>query len=203
MKSRNLFVIGDSISIQYGPYLREMLEGRIGYDRKRGEDQSLDLPDLKGANGGDSKMVLEYLYEEVKKGKKYDMLMINCGLHDVKVDENNKLQVDPIEYEGNLERIVKLAKGNSKDVIWVRTTPVDDEIHNQKASFKRYNKDVIAYNSIADEMMKRHSIPIIDLFSFTNHFNEEVYCDHVHFVTRIRELQAAYIAGYMARYSSS
>lgn len=202
MKSRKLFVVGDSISIQYGPYLRDMVEGMMKYDRKRGEDQSLDLPDIKGANGGDSRMVLEYLYEEIKKGKKYDILMINCGLHDVKIDDNNKLQVDRMEYQHNVQRIVELAKENSESVIWVRTTPLVDEIHNQKASFKRYNKDVIAYNSTADEIMKRHSIPIIDLFSFTNQFNENVYCDHVHFVPRIRELQAAYIAGYLASYTS-
>ena len=32
-----LFVLGDSISIQYGPYLQEFLGDKVEYDRKRND----------------------------------------------------------------------------------------------------------------------------------------------------------------------
>ena len=57
---RSVFVVGDSISIQYGPFLEQMLSGRIAYARKGSEDatmaealRNLDIP--VGANGGDLK----------------------------------------------------------------------------------------------------------------------------------------------------
>lgn len=59
MGKRNLFVIGDSVSIHYGPYLKKMIEYKFNYDRKRGIEQALeDLDTPIGANAGDSKMVL-------------------------------------------------------------------------------------------------------------------------------------------------
>jgi len=57
-----LYVIGDSISIQYGPYLEAALRGVMAYARKEGEEEALlnlDIP--QGANGGDSGMVLSFL----------------------------------------------------------------------------------------------------------------------------------------------
>ncbi|KIE48240.1 hypothetical protein U732_4009 [Clostridium argentinense CDC 2741] len=68
---RSLFVIGDSISIHYGPYLREMIKDKFAYDRKRGLEHALiDLDKPVGANIGDSSMVLEYLQEEYNLGRK-------------------------------------------------------------------------------------------------------------------------------------
>ena len=52
-----LHVVGDSISIHYGPYLQTMLTGVMTYSRKTAPDGSLD----DRANGGDSSMVLDYL----------------------------------------------------------------------------------------------------------------------------------------------
>lgn len=57
-----LYVIGDSISIQYGPYLEADFRGVMGYPRKEGEEEALlnlDIP--QGANGGDSSMVHAFL----------------------------------------------------------------------------------------------------------------------------------------------
>lgn len=73
MERRKLFVIGDSASIHYGPYLKKMTEDKFQYDRKRGEEQALmDLDKPIGANAGDSRMLLEYLREEFEKNTKYD-----------------------------------------------------------------------------------------------------------------------------------
>jgi hypothetical protein len=97
---KKLFVVGDSISIQYGPYLKKMVEHRFLYDRKRGEQEALaDLDNPVGANGGDSRMVLDYLEQERTRGMSCDVLLVNCGLHDIKTDPlSGEMQVPLYAY---------------------------------------------------------------------------------------------------------
>ena len=199
MNKKNLFVIGDSISIQYGPYLKKMVNGVFEYDRKKGAEQDLkDLDNPVGANGGDSRMVLNFLKEQSDNKVNYNILTLNCGLHDIKKDKKtgrNQIEID--EYEENIKEISNLAKKMAHDVIWVSTTPVDDYLHNILYSqcIDRYNKDVIEYNNAANYIMNENSVPIIDLYSFTKNLGDSIYCDHVHYVEEVRALQAAFIAG--------
>jgi len=59
---KKLYVIGDSISMHYGPDLEAMLESVMAYSRKSGQEEALkNLDRPAGANGGDSSMVLAYL----------------------------------------------------------------------------------------------------------------------------------------------
>lgn len=84
---RSIFVIGDSISIHYGPYLKAFIQEKFNYDRRREIGEALkNLDKPIGANAGDSSMVLKYLQEEMDKQVKYDILLLNCGLHDIRVD---------------------------------------------------------------------------------------------------------------------
>ncbi len=200
---RRLFIIGDSISIQYGPYLKRMIGDRFEYDRKRGEEQALaDLDNPVGANGGDSRMVLDYLSGERDKEVRYDLLLINCGLHDIKTDPlTGEKQVPPAQYRANLEQIVRVARGMAKELIWIRTTDAAEEIHNTRsAQFHRYHADAEAYNVIADEVMRQYGVPTLDLYAFTRTFGTAAYCDHVHYTEEVRQAQAAYIAGYLDRW---
>ena len=109
---RSVFVIGDGISIDYEPYLKELLAGIMNFDRKGGiEEARKNLDNPIGANGGDSSMVLSYLLDQNRSGVKYDILMINCGLHDIKTDPvTNEKQVDIVSYRKNLTDIITLAK---------------------------------------------------------------------------------------------
>ena len=197
----NLFLIGDSISIQYGPYLEKYLEGTVMYERKQDDGQAgknLDVPT--GANGGDSRMVLAYLRIKMKDPDfKPDYMVLNCGLHDIKRDvETGQLQVQSDEYGENLEAIIRLLKENNIRIIWIRTTPVVDSIHNTKGhSFHRYAADLEIYNQIADEVFSRNNIPVIDLFGFTRQLGEDQFIDHVHYSDKARDLQAAFIAGFI------
>jgi lysophospholipase L1-like esterase len=203
---REVFVIGDSISIQYGPYLRTLLEGSLKYDRKRGEDQALvNLDKPVGANGGDSSRVLAYIKEQQAQGRKWDILLINCGLHDIKTDPASAEKQVPLEaYRSNLEAIADISMQMSNQLVWVRTTDALEHIHNSKSrSFHRFHEDVAAYNRTADELMAKRGIPSIDLYSFSQKFGEEAFCDHVHYSEDVRKLQAAYIAGYLqAKFAS-
>lgn len=198
----NIYVIGDSISIQYGPYLKSYLSGIIGYARKEGEEEAaLNLDNPQGANGGDSGMVLSFLKAKACSGGiPADVLLVNCGLHDIKVNPLTGVkQISPGQYRENLEKILQQAKSMGLGVVWMRTTPCDERIHNKRPDmpFHRFAADGVAYNAIADTVMKSAGIPVIDLYSFTVNLGEELYCDHVHFHEPVRMKQAAFIAGWL------
>ncbi|GGK27823.1 hypothetical protein GCM10007962_22630 [Yeosuana aromativorans] len=193
-----VFVIGDSVSIHYGPYLKNSLKGFFEYDRKRDKGEALkDLDNPVGANGGDSQMVLDYLKTLVKdKGFKTDYLLVNCGLHDIKrKSPNDSSQVSLKNYKSNLAEIVNLSKKMRVTLVWVSSTPVVDSIHNKRVPFFRFERDLIAYNKAADSIMHHAHVPIIDLFTFTKKYIPGAYLDHIHYKKEIREKQADFIAG--------
>jgi lysophospholipase L1-like esterase len=196
-----IYVVGDSISIQYGPYLKKYLNENIIYSRKEGEENALlDLDIPQGANGGNSKMVRIFLEALFRSGKiDADFIVLNCGLHDIKANPLTKdLQVPIEEYEQNLIAIIKLFQNSKIKLIWIRTTPSVDQVHNTAdLKFHRYSVDNINYNNVADGLMKQTNIPIIDLFSFTLKLGQDLYCDHVHFQEHIREKQGIFIAGWL------
>jgi hypothetical protein len=187
-----LHILGDSISMQYGPYLEKMVAGMFSYSRKLAMSEDPD-----SANGGDSRMVLAYLRERVVQPPKINLLMVNCGLHDIKRSPGSSdQQVLLASYEDNLRAIVVLGREYGAQVVWVRTTPVVDEIHNSRnASFHRFAQDVARYNAVADKVMLEHGVASIDLFTFTINLGPDVYLDHVHFTDSVRVQQAAFIAG--------
>ena len=218
----SLFVLGDSISIHYGPTLERMLAGGFTCDRKGSEllgDQAavekregvleriaaLDSS-LEALNGGDSASVLAYLQaKSASQIPGWSVLLLNCGLHDVRrAPRSTNRQVEPENYAANLKCILELARALSQRVVWVRTTPVADARHQRlKPEFQRFDADVELYNRIADSIMEEAGIPIIDLYGFTRRLSpsaetlEDLYCDHVHFSEPVRQMQAAYIAGWL------
>lgn len=206
---KKLFVLGDSISNDYSVYLKPMLNGEMMYAQKKELNEttiSQDYPEaLIGINGGDSQMVLEYLSFLISKHLfHYDLLLLNCGLHDIKRNPSDgQLQISIEAYEANLRSIIQLIEPLDTRIYWISTTPVDDERHNDwMKKFIRFNRDVVAYNEVADRIMAEAGIPSIDLNTFTSHLgdNNELYCDHVHFTDRVREQQAAFIAGHLYAY---
>lgn len=200
-----LFLIGDSISIHYSPFLEKYLQGVLEFDRKRdhGEaEENLDVP--KGANGGDSRMVLAYLKSKVKDPDfQPDFILLNCGLHDIKTDaKSGKIQVGKKEYKENLIAISELLRNRGIQLIWIRTTPVVDSIHNgnKDREFWRYATDLASYNDIADKVFEDRKVPVIDLHHFTEQSGPDHFIDHVHYNEYTRALQAAYIAGFLNNY---
>ncbi|MDR6550814.1 SGNH/GDSL hydrolase family protein [Paenibacillus qinlingensis] len=199
-----LFVLGDSISIDYGVYLEPMVEGSMIYDRKKDRDsinENQDLPEaMRGSNGGDSGMVLQYLsYLVANRLFDYTLLLLNCGLHDMKRNASTgELQVPLEQYETNLKAILELMQPLPVRMVWVRTTPVHDAIHEERMKkFNRFNRDVNLYNEVADRMMEAAGVQSIDLYSYTQRLGDgkTLFRDHVHHTSEICMRQAAYIAG--------
>jgi lysophospholipase L1-like esterase len=193
-----VFVIGDSISIQYGPYLEAALGDDFRYARKSGEEEALkDLDHPQGANGGDSSMVLDYVKTMMNDEKfQPDLLLLNCGLHDIKSDsETGEKQVPLDQYRENILNIIGLLAQRDIRFAWIRTTPVDDEQHNSRSGgFHRHADDLREYNAAADAIMASVGAPVIDLHGFTETLGENLFCDHVHFNDSVRKSQGEYIA---------
>ncbi len=204
-----IYIVGDSISIQYGPYLESYLEGTMDYSRKGVEEEALlNLENPQGANGGDSSMVLSFLRAKAESGGiDADLLLVNCGLHDIKTNpETGERQVSMDEYSENLRAIMHTAKRMKPTLIWIRTTPCDEAVHNQPSlnmNMHRFSADCDAYNRAADLIMNEAHIPSLDLHTFTKNLGSDLYCDHAHFHEHIREKQAAFIAGWLMGYQET
>ncbi len=196
-----LFILGDSISIHYGPYLEELLSSDFIYSRKSGEEKALEnLDDPLGANGGSSALVLSFLESALGSGEiEAEVLLVNAGLHDIRRDpQSDEINIAEKAYQRNLEKIVSSIESHKKKLIWIRTTPCYEEIHNSRINdFHRFSKDCIHYNQIADSVMKENNVPSIDLYTFCERMGTEIYRDHVHFSEEVRRLQAAFIAGWL------
>jgi lysophospholipase L1-like esterase len=197
-----LFLLGDSIMVQYQPVLRSYLPADWVVDSKQDRAgappaaNNLDVPT--GANGGDSGMVLSYLLTRAAHDPiRADLLVLNCGLHDLRCDlKTGAKQVTLADYKKNLRAIVDLAVRMRTSLVWVRITPVVDAVHNQPTmAFFRHATDVADYNAAADEIMQESGVPEIDLYRFTGHFIPGAYVDHVHYDAATQQRQAAFIAG--------
>ncbi len=201
-----LYVIGDSISLQYGPHLEAYLRGTMEYDRKSGEAEAMmDLDNPQGANGGDSEMVLAFM-RGLARTREFtaDILLVNCGLHDIKRDPQTHEPQVPLErYRENLKQIVETSRQIAGQMIWVRTTPVDQKIHNQRqTAFFRFEEDLQAYNQAADAITAAAGVPAVDLHTFTLRTGEDLFTDHVHFREEVQQKQAAFLAGWVASYTA-
>lgn len=200
-----IYVVGDSISVHYGPFLEAELAGWADYARKGGPDASgTDWENPADANGGDSHLVRSFLTDNLA-AIETDWLIFNCGLHDLRIDRKTGApQVDPDTYRQNLESIIPLIRQHGIAPIWVTTTPLIDEIHNRHdLPYQRFRRDVITYNRIAAEVMQAADVPVIDLFTFQVSLEPDIYLDHVHLTDPARARQARFIAHQLrTRFSS-
>jgi lysophospholipase L1-like esterase len=207
-KQTRILLIGDSISVQYGPYLQSALGKNISWiDRSdeaiQGALTNLDKP--QDANSGDSARSLNRITRllEAYTGQ-IDLILVNCGLHDIKTDpQTGEKQVSLEDYRKNVQQIVAITKQHNVPMIWIRTTLVNSSIHNSLCTgFHRFEKDVEDYNHAADSVMLETGTPAIDLWHFTRQLgtDDELFCDHVHYEIWARQFQGAYIGGYVQCY---
>jgi lysophospholipase L1-like esterase len=203
-QKKEIFLIGDSISIEYWVYLKEYIADYALLERKQDDGEALkDLDIPMGANGGDSRMVLLYLKSKLKESLfKPQYMLINCGLHDIKRNpQTNSIQIEKTEYKENITEIFQLLNKENITPVWINTTWVIDSIHNARSkAFFRYNADVIEYNEIAADVCNKYGIPIIDLYTFSKQLGKEQIRDHAHYTSNAQTLQAAYIAGFIQKY---
>lgn len=193
---KKVYLLGDSISIQYGPYLERIIKDDFFYNRKTGREEKIIYSNIpKGENGGDSNQIICFLKEMFFSGKRYEILLINCGLHDVKRERVSKrINITLEEYRENLREIVELSKKVSGKMIWIQTTMVNEKLHNNRGFGPyRYNEDIGEFNRAARDVMYEMGIKVIEIMEECD-FYVTNYRDHMHFVDDIRILQAERIA---------
>ncbi|HKJ89710.1 MAG TPA: SGNH/GDSL hydrolase family protein [Oceanipulchritudo sp.] len=203
----SVFVIGDSISIGYHETLHDLSEGHYAYSRKGGlEEAGRNLDDPRGANGGDSARVLAFLEEELPTGRiAAEVILVNAGLHDIKTDPKSGQRQMPLEaYRKNLEAIERVVREAGRELVWITTTPVDEERHQRHASsFHRYEADHAAYDAAAREIMASRGVPLIDLHAFTVKLwkdEGDPFRDHVHFHPGVSALQGRFVHEWLVEY---
>ena len=143
-------IAGDSISFGYGPLVANELAGQ--FDIR-------NLPE----NGGTSANLLAHL-EEWFIEPCFDIIQINCGLHDLALSRETRTHRVPLtEYVANLSKMVPRLKETPSRLVWASTTPVIFSRHRANKPFDRREGDVILYNREAAKIMVGHGLPINDL----------------------------------------
>lgn len=142
---------GDSIALAYAPLVAEMLAGSV----------RLHSPP---ANAGDSANLLSHIDEWVLRSPP-DLLVLNCGLHDLKrLRPAGTRQQPPETCWRNLRTIFqRLAPLLPVRVIWATIIPVIFERHRARKDFDRHPADVAAYNKTALEVVKPLGVRVVDL----------------------------------------
>ena len=143
-----VLLIGDSISIGYTPAVRDLLKGEAIVHRI-------------GENGGPTSNGAARLDAWLGTFE-WDVIHFNFGLHDLKITQHGRRQVEPAEYEKNLRAIVARLKQTGAKLIFATTTPVPEG----KVSPPRIPADVSLYNAAAVAVMKETGIEVDDLYEF-------------------------------------
>ena len=157
-----VLLIGDSISIGYTLPVRDLLKGKANVQR----------PPVNCAATIHGLKSLASWLETGGKGKKWEVIHFNWGLHDLKYmgpnGENladpkaktSRQQVTPREYEKNLRQLVNRLKKTGSRLIWRNTTPVPAGVRG------RVPGDSLKYNAIAAKVMSEAGVEVQDLYSY-------------------------------------
>jgi hypothetical protein len=170
-----IFIIGDSISLGYTPFVVKSLKGKALVSRPN-----------QNCNG--TKLGVEKL-DDWLGNEKYDLIHFNFGLHDMKhvdpvtgvgsINPSNPRQSDLPIYKRNLEAIVKKLKATGAMIIFATSTPVVGEL---AKDVLREPEELTKYNRAATKIMHRNHIRVNDLFSFAKSLVKEYQIPNdVHF----------------------
>lgn len=156
-----MLVIGDSISMNYTPMVRERLAGQV---------EVLHI----GTNGAHTRKGLEHL--EAWLGEEtWAVIHFNWGLHDLR-NRGGGPAVPLDEYAENLEKLVDRLQQTGAHLIWASTTPVP------QGSSGRNNENVVAYNAAALAVMQKKGVEVHDLYAAVRpHQQDWVRSGNVHF----------------------
>lgn len=163
-KLLKVLILGDSISIGYFPFVKEMMKGKASVTRPFKGDGSAE--NCQGTTNGIIN-IDRWLGET-----KWDVVHFNFGLHDLKhidpdTGKNSKnfkdpLQADIKQYKTNLIEIVGKLKATGAKLVFATTTPYPDELGAQIREPGMYKK----YNKAALKIMKKKDVEVDDLNSF-------------------------------------
>ncbi len=171
----NVLLIGDSISIQYTPDVREQLQGIANVVRPYDKKQK------KPINCGSTEVGLKGIDQWLGTNH-WDVIHFNWGLHDLcyrnpKVTNiyggrdkiGGKLSVPLAQYKANLEKLVVRLKQTGAKLIWAPITVVPE------GEPGRFVGDEVKYNQAALEIMRKHGIEVDDLYALSASFPADYF----------------------------
>ncbi|MFI3267120.1 MAG: SGNH/GDSL hydrolase family protein [Rikenellaceae bacterium] len=161
----NVLIIGNSISIGYTPFVREILTDVSNVYR---------VPN----NAGSTKFGLENIKFWLGNID-WDVIHVNFGLHDLKYTITQKNQdVPPAKYEENLRKLLQYLLDNTNaKIVWAMTSFVPSEV-----SPRRDMGDDKLYNDIAYKVLKDFpEIIIDDQYTLTKNNPDNQTPHNVHF----------------------
>jgi lysophospholipase L1-like esterase len=183
-----VLVIGDSVSLGYTPTVVGALEGKAVVKHNVN-------PDNAGSTRGGLKHLDGWLGDT-----QWDVIHFNWGLWDINRRVNGKrdlegpIALSPEEYEANLEKLVTRLEKTGAKLIWAPITCCP-------GGWGRRKGDDVAYNAVAEKVMKRHGVAINDLHKLSSEFPPDLYKSpgNVHFseegYRKLGEAVARAIAG--------
>lgn len=162
-----VLLIGDSISIGYTPFVKEMFEGRAEVHRIPG-------------NGQHTATGLEKL-DEWLGDEDWDVIHFNWGLWDLcyrhpdspnqgRRDKERGTLTHSLEvYEAHLDKLVARLEESGAELVWANTTFVPE------GELGRIFGDELNYNAVAARVMNRYGVPTNDLRSLTASFSPDLF----------------------------
>jgi len=179
-----VLIIGDSISIGYFQPTKTLLETTAEVYHNPGNAQHT-------AHG--LAQLDQWLGET-----KWDVIHFNHGLHDLKYVDENGRRVPPAQgiqqiligaYTRNLDELAQRLKKTGAHLIFATTTPVPQGAHG------RVPGDAKRYNDAALAIMRKHRIPVNDLYAFALPRLDAIQRPHdVHFTAEGSRLLAEQVA---------
>ncbi len=179
-----VLILGDSISIGYTPFVKDMLADEADVHRPMKKNGN---PENCGGTDRGIKAIDGWLKKEAGQ---WDVIHVNFGLHDLKhVDPksgaNSKnlsdpQQSNPQDYEKQLREILVKVKATGAKVIVCTTTPVPEG----GELFREPTAPPI-YNEIAIRLAEEYGCAVNDLFSVANKRLDELQKPaNVHFTNK-------------------
>ena len=163
-KLPNVLIIGDSISIGYTPFVKDLLKYKANVFRPM-------LGNDKPENCAGTTKGLQNINRWIGDTE-WNVIHFNFGLHDIKhVDpvtgENSKNPDDPQQanlkqYRKNLKAIIEKLKATGAKLIFATTTPYPDEVGGPLRKPGMPEK----YNRAAIKIMNKNGIGINNLYAF-------------------------------------
>ena len=159
-----VLLIGDSISLGYTPFVRELLRATANVHR---------IPDNGGATTLGLAMLDEWLGPEP-----WRVIHFNFGLHDIVQVRAGEVRTPPDDYAANLRVLVERLRHTGAHLIFATTTPVPGSTINPT----RDEADVLAVNARATAVMRELGVTLNDLHAFAApHLAEWQQPANVHF----------------------
>jgi len=176
-----VLIIGDSISLGYTPYVKELLSDEAIVIHNEGNAQYTGIGLLK---------IDEWLGKE-----DWDVIHFNWGLWDMYGWRYKDILRTPEVYAGNLEILLARLEETGAELIWATTTPVCPAPERNDLTLIDSTTEE-AYREAALRVMRKHQVRVNDLYASIKPKQKEyaIGDNDVHFTSEGSQFLAGQVA---------